>query len=100
MKEKLFKLVQDKPETITDSPNRPTSHNENQQQQQQQTTDDGADSGSENSLFSELKDIKYIPMVLKKQVDANTSSLSRYPQNQENISNAELMKQKGVCEKL
>lgn len=64
---------------ITDSPNRPTSHNENQQQQQQQqTTDDGADSGSENSLFSELKDIKYNLTVLKKQVDANTSSLSRY----------------------
>ena len=39
-------------------------------------------------------------MVLKKQVDATTSSLSRYPQNQENISNEELMKQKGRCEKL
>ena len=43
LKEKLFKLVQDKPEIITDSPNRSTSHNENQQ-----TTDDGEDSGSEN----------------------------------------------------
>ena len=90
LKEKLFKLVQDKPEMTTDSPNRSTSQNENQQ-----TTDNGADSGSENSLFAELKDIKYNLTVLKKQVDDNTSSLSRYPQNQENISNEELMKQKG-----
>ena len=95
LKEKLFKLVQDKPEMTTDSPNRPTSQNENQQ-----TTDNGADSGSENSLFAELRDIKYSLTVLKKQVDDNTSSLSRYPQNQENIGNEELMKQKGRCEKL
>ena len=53
LKEKLFKLAQDKLEKITDSsvhdkpemitadlPNQSTSHNENQQ-----TTDDGADSG-------------------------------------------------------
>ena len=79
----------------TDLPNCSTSQNENQQ-----TTDNGADSGSENSLFAELKDIKYNLTVLKKQVDDNTSSLSRYPQNQENISNEELMKQKGRCEKL
>lgn len=79
----------------TDSPTRPTSQNENQQ-----TTDNGADSGSENSLFAELRDIKYSLTVLKKQVDDNTSSLSRYPQNQENIGNEELMKQKGRCEKL
>ena len=64
LKEKLFKLVQDKPEMTTDSPNRPTSQNENQQ-----TTDNGADSGSENSLFAELRDIKYSLTVLKKQVD-------------------------------
>ena len=75
LKEKLFKLVQDKPEMITDSPNRSTSHNESQQ-----TTDNGADSGSENSLFAELKDINYNLTVLRKQVDDNTSSLSRYPQ--------------------
>ena len=79
----------------TDSPNRSTSQNENQQ-----TTDNGADSGSENSLFAELRDIKYSLTVLKKQVDDNTSSLSRYPQTQENIGNEELMKQKGRCEKL
>lgn len=97
LKEKLFKLVQDKPEMTTDSPNRPTSQNENQQ-----TTDNGTYSGSENSLFAELRDIKYSLTVLKKQVDDNTSSLSRYPQNQENIGNEEeeLMKQKGKCEKL
>ena len=35
----------------TDSPNRPTSQNENQQ-----TTDNGAYSGSEKSLFAELRD--------------------------------------------
>ena len=79
----------------TDSPNRSTSQNENQQ-----TTDNGADSGSENLLFAELRDIRYSLTVLKKQVDDNTSSLSRYPQNQENIGNEELMKQKGRCEKL
>ena len=39
----------------TDLPNCSTSQNENQQ-----TTDNGADSGSENSLFAELKDIKYM----------------------------------------
>ena len=44
LKEKLFKLVQDKPEMTTDSPNRPTSQNENQQ-----TTDNGTYSGSEES---------------------------------------------------
>ena len=74
----------------TDSPNGSTSQNENQQ-----TTDNGADSGSENSLFAELRDIKYSLTVLKKQVDDNTSSLSRYPQNQENIGNEELMNRKG-----
>ena len=95
LKEKLFKLVEDKPEMTTDWPNRPTSQNENQQ-----TTDNRADSGSENSLFAELRDIKYSLTVLKKQVDDNTSSLSRYPQNQENIGNEELMKQKGRFEKL
>lgn len=47
LKEKLFQLVQDKPEMTTDSSNRSTSQNENQQ-----TTDNGADSGSENSLFA------------------------------------------------
>ena len=61
LKEKLFKLVQDKPEMTTDSPNRSTNQNENQQ-----TTDNGADSGSENSLFAELRDIKYSLTVLKK----------------------------------
>ena len=79
----------------TDSPNRSISPNENQQ-----TTDDGADSGSEHSLFAQVKDIKYNLTVLKKQVDANTSSSSRYPQNQENISNEELVKQKARCDKL
>ena len=79
----------------TDSPNRPTSQNENQN-----TTDNGADSGSENSLSAELRDIKYSLTVLKKQVGDNISSLSRYPQNQKNIGNEELMKQKGRCEKL
>ena len=49
LKEKLFKLVQNKPEMTTDSPNRSTSQNENQQ-----TMDNGEDSGSENSSFAEL----------------------------------------------
>ena len=35
----------------------------------QQRRDNGADSGSENSLFAELRDIKYSLTVLKKQVD-------------------------------
>ena len=39
-------------------------------------------------------------MVLKKQLEENTRSLSRNPQNQENITNKELWKQKEGFEKL
>ena len=95
LKEKLVKLVQDKPETITHSPDRSTSHDEIKQ-----TTDAGVNSVLEDSLFAELNDIKHNLMVLKKQVEENTRSLSRNPQNQENITNKELWKQKERCEKL
>ena len=39
-------------------------------------------------------------MVLKKQIEENTRSLSRIPQNQGNITKEELRKQKERCEKL
>ena len=95
LKEKLVKLVQDKPVKEGVSSNRSTCHNESQQ-----STDVGADSGPENSLFTELKDIKYNLMILEKRVEANTRSLSINSQNQENTTNEELLKQKGRCEKL
>ena len=95
LKDKLVKLVQDKPVKGGVSSNRSTCHNE-----RQQTTDVGADSGPENSLFTELKDIKYNLMTLEKRVEANTRSLSINSLNQENTTNEELLKQKGRCGKL
>ena len=89
------KLVQDKLETKTDSADRSASHDEIKQ-----TTDAEVDSVSEDSLLAELDDIKHNLMVLKKQVEENTRSLSRNPQNQDNITNKELWKQKERCEKL
>ena len=62
--------------------------------------DVGADSGPENALFTELKDIKHNLMILEKRVEANTRSLSINSLNQENTTNEELLKQKGRCEKL
>ena len=38
-------------------------------------------------------------MVLKKQIEENTRSLSRIPQNQGNITKEELRKQKERCKK-
>ena len=58
------------------------------------------DSVLEDSLLAEVNDIKHNLMVLKKQVEENTRLLSRNPQNQENITNKELRKQKERCEKL
>ena len=95
MKEKLVKLVQDKLETKTDPPDRSTSHDEIKE-----TTEDKVDSVLEDSLFAEANDIKHNLIVLKKQVEQNTRLLSRNPQNQENITNKELWKQKERCEKL
>ena len=89
------KLVQDKLETKTDSADRSASHDEIKQ-----TTDAEVDSASEDSLLAELDDIKHNLMVLKKQVEENTRSLSRNPQYQDNITNKELWKQKERCEKL
>ena len=64
LKEKLVKLVQDKLETKTDSPDQSsTSHDEIKQ-----TTDAEVDSVLEDSLFAELNDIKRNQMVLKRQV--------------------------------
>ena len=91
LKEKLVKIVQDKLETKTDSPDRSTSHDEIKQ-----TTDAEVDSVLEDSLLAEVNDIKHNLMVLKKQVEENTRLLSRNPQNQENITNKELWKQRGV----
>ena len=90
LKVKLVKL-----ETKTDSPDRSTSHDEIKQ-----TADAEVDSVLEDSLFAELNDLKHNLMVLKKQVEENTRSLSRIPQNQENITDKELWKQKERCEKL
>ena len=95
LKEKLVKIVQDKLETKTDSPDRSTSHDEIKQ-----TTDAEVDSVLEDSLLAEVNDIKHNLMVLKKQVEENTRLLSRNPQNQENITNKELRKQKERYEKL
>lgn len=87
---KLVKL-----ETKTDSPDRSTSHDEIKQM-----ADAEVDSVLEDSLFAELNDLKHNLMVLKKKVEENTRSLSRIPQNQENITDKELWKQKERCEKL
>ena len=95
LKEKLVKIVQDKLETKTDSPDRSTSHDEIKQ-----TTDAEVDSVLEDSLLAEVNDIKHNLVVLKKQVEENTRLLSRNPQNQENITNKELRKQNERCEKL
>jgi len=95
LKEKLVKLVQDKLETKTDSPYRSASHDETKQ-----ATVAEVDSVSDDSLLAELDDIKHNLMVLKKQSEENTRSLSRNPQNQENMANKELWKQKERCEKL
>ena len=74
MKEKLVKIVQDKLETKTDSPDRSTSHDDIKQ-----TTDAEVDSVLEDSLLAEVNDIKHNLMVLKKQVEENTRLLSRNP---------------------
>ena len=95
LKEKLVKIVQDKLETKTDSPDRSTSHDEIKR-----TSDAEVDSVLEDSLFAEVNDIKRSLMVLKKQVEENTRLLPRNPQNQENITNKELWKRKERCEKL
>ena len=89
------KLVQDKLEMKTDSPDRSTSHDEIKR-----TSDAEVDSVLEDSLFAEVNDIKRSLMVLKKQVEENTRLLPRNPQNQENITNKELWKRKERCEKL
>ena len=58
LKEKLVKLVKDKLETKTDSPDRSTSHDEIKQ-----TTEAKVDSVLEDSLFAEVNDIKHNLMV-------------------------------------
>ena len=76
----------------------PNSHNE--QNVVSGVDETRADFGAENSLLAELKDIKRSLLIMEKQVEANTRSLLINPQNQDNITNEEFIKQKEKCESL
>ena len=76
----------------------PNSHNEKNVVSGVDET--GADFGAENFLLAELKDIKRSLLIMEKQVEANTRSLLINPQNQDNITNEEFIKQEEKCELL